>query len=107
MRVGVPKEIKNHEYRVGLTTASVAELVACGHEVLVETQAGMGIDFSDQAYKKVGAKILATAAEVFDKIGHDREGQGAAAAKRSQCSSRGIYCSPISTSPPTSRRPKG
>jgi len=65
MRVGVPKEIKNHEYRVGLTPSSVAELVACGHEVLVETKAGLGIDFSDKAYEKVGAKILATAAEVF------------------------------------------
>jgi alanine dehydrogenase len=65
MRVGVPKEIKNHEYRVGLTPASVAELVAHGHEVLVETKAGTGIDFSDAAYEKVGAKILPTAADVF------------------------------------------
>jgi len=65
MRVGVPKEIKNHEYRVGMTPASVAELVASGHEVFVETKAGMGIDFSDSAYEKVGATILATAADVF------------------------------------------
>ena len=65
MRVGVPKEIKVHEYRVGLTPASVAELVAHGHEVLVETKAGGGIDFSDAAYEKVGAKILPTAADVF------------------------------------------
>jgi len=65
MRVGVPKEIKNHEYRVGLTPASVAELVAAGHEVFVETKAGTGIDFSDAAYTKVGATILPTAAEVF------------------------------------------
>ena len=47
MRVGVPKEIKNHEYRVGLTPASVAELVAAGHEVFVETKAGNGIDCPD------------------------------------------------------------
>nr|WP_294850176.1 alanine dehydrogenase [uncultured Sphingomonas sp.] len=67
MRVGVPKEIKNHEYRVGLTPASVAELVAAGHEVFVETQAGTGIDFSDKDYEKVGATILPTAADVFDK----------------------------------------
>ena len=67
MRVGVPKEIKIHEYRVGLTPASVAELVACGHEVLVEAKAGNGIDFSDKSYEKVGATILPTAAEVFDK----------------------------------------
>jgi len=65
MRVGVPKEIKNHEYRVGLTPASVAELVAHGHEVFVETKAGTGIDFADAAYEKVGAKILTTAADVF------------------------------------------
>ena len=67
MRVGVPKEIKNHEYRVGLTPASVAELVAHGHEVFVETKAGTGIDFSDAAYEKVGATILPTAADVFAK----------------------------------------
>ncbi|ATY31823.1 alanine dehydrogenase [Sphingomonas psychrotolerans] len=65
MRIGVPKEIKNHEYRVGLTPASVAELVAAGHEVLVETQAGMGIDFADEAYTKVGARIAPDAAAVF------------------------------------------
>ena len=65
MRVGVPKEIKNHEYRVGLTPASVGELVAAGHEVFVETKAGNGIDFADSAYQKVGATILATAADVF------------------------------------------
>ena len=67
MRVGVPKEIKNHEYRVGLTPASVAELVAAGHEVFVETKAGTGIDFSDKDYEKVGATILPTAADVFEK----------------------------------------
>ncbi len=65
MRVGVPKEIKNHEYRVGLTPASVAELVHAGHDVLVETQAGMGIDFGDEAYTRVGAKIAADARAVF------------------------------------------
>ena len=66
MRIGVPKEIKNHEYRVGLTPASVAELVAAGHEVLVETHAGTGIDCPDAAYKKAGATILGSAPEVFD-----------------------------------------
>ena len=65
MRIGVPKEIKNHEYRVGLTPASVAELVAAGHEVFVETKAGSGIDCPDTAFKKAGATILPTAAEVF------------------------------------------
>jgi alanine dehydrogenase len=65
MRVGVPKEIKNHEYRVGLTPPSVAELVAAGHEVVVETRAGAGIDFSDEDYVEAGARIVGTAAEVF------------------------------------------
>ena len=65
MRIGVPKEIKNHEYRVGLTPASVAELVAAGHEVLVETHAGTGIDCPDAAYKKAGATILPDAPAVF------------------------------------------
>lgn len=65
MRIGVPKEIKNHEYRVGLTPASVAELTAAGHSVLVETQAGSGIDFADQAYIDAGATIAPDAASVF------------------------------------------
>ena len=65
MRVGVPKEIKVHEYRVGLTPASVAELVAAGHEVIVETKAGSGIDFDDSDYVEAGATIAATAAETF------------------------------------------
>ena len=67
MLIGVPKEIKNHEYRVGLTPESVAELVLAGHELIVETQAGAGIGASDDAYKSAGAKILGTAKEVFDQ----------------------------------------
>ena len=65
MKIGVPKEIKNHEYRVGLTPASAAELVANGHQVVVQTQAGMGIDFEDSDYTEVGATILPDAAAVF------------------------------------------
>jgi alanine dehydrogenase len=65
MRIGVPKEIKNNEYRVGLTPASVAELVAAGHEAVVETRAGNGIDCPDAAYRKAGAEILPDAAAVF------------------------------------------
>ena len=66
MRIGVPKEIKVHEYRVGLTPASVAELVAHGHELFVETKAGSGIDCPDSAYENAGAKILPDAQSVFD-----------------------------------------
>ena len=66
MRVGVPKEIKVHEYRVGLTPASVAELVAAGHQVLVHAGAGDGIDCPDSAYQKAGAEILPDAKSVFE-----------------------------------------
>jgi alanine dehydrogenase len=66
MRIGVPKEIKNHEYRVGLTPESVRELVANGHDVVIETQAGAGIGAGDDVYQTAGARILATAAEVFE-----------------------------------------
>ncbi len=65
MRVGVPKEIKNHEYRVGLTPGAAREYVARGHEVLVETGAGAGIAADDAAYVAAGATILPTAQEVF------------------------------------------
>ena len=65
MHVGVPKEIKIHEYRVGLTPPSVAELTASGHAVTVETGAGSGIDFTDDDYVAAGATIAATPAEVF------------------------------------------
>ena len=65
MRVGVPKEIKNNEFRVGLTPGSVREYVANGHEVCVETNAGIGIGVDNDAFIAAGAKILDTAAEVF------------------------------------------
>ena len=65
MHIGVPKEIKAHEYRVGLIPANVRELVAHGHTVTVEHDAGLGIGMADRHYEEVGAKIAATAAEVF------------------------------------------
>jgi alanine dehydrogenase len=65
MQIGVPKEIKTHEYRVGLTPASVRELVHHGHHVIVEAGAGEGIGCSDAAYRVVGAQVADTAAEVF------------------------------------------
>jgi alanine dehydrogenase len=67
MLIGVPKEIKVHEYRVGLVPASVRELVHHGHKVLVESGAGLGIGFDDAAYRKAGAKIAGKTAEVFSK----------------------------------------
>ena len=65
MLIGVPKEVKNHEYRVGLIPASVRELVLSGHKVMLETNAGHGIGISDDDYRAVGAEILDTADEVF------------------------------------------
>ena len=65
MRVGTVKEIKNHEYRVGLTPESVRELSAHGHDVWVETGAGLGIGADDAEYEDAGATIKATAAELF------------------------------------------
>ena len=67
MIVGVPKEIKTHEYRVSMTPVGVDELVRRGHTVLVETQAGAGSGIGNEEYVAVGAKIVATAAEVFQK----------------------------------------
>ena len=65
MLIGVPKEVKNNEYRVGMTPAGVRELVVLGHEVIVETDAGAAIGLSDDLYRQAGAKILATAKEIF------------------------------------------
>ena len=65
MLIGLPKEIKNHEYRVGLTPASVRELTAHGHQVLVQTGAGASIGLLDAQYQAAGAKLAASAAEVF------------------------------------------
>ena len=65
MRVGVPKEIKVQEYRVGLTPGAAREYVAAGHSVIVETNAGAGIGATDEVYRKAGAAIADTAAEIF------------------------------------------
>jgi alanine dehydrogenase len=65
MRIGVPREIKVHEYRVGLVPAGVRELTAAGHEVLVETGAGKGIGVDDAQYEAAGAKVVGTAEQVF------------------------------------------
>lgn len=65
MLIGVPKEIKNHEYRVGMTPTSVREAVRHGHQLWVETNAGAGIGASDADYVQAGAKIIPAAAEIF------------------------------------------
>jgi alanine dehydrogenase len=65
MLIGVPKEIKNNEFRVGLVPAAVAELAHQGHKVLIETGAGMGSGFSDQHYQEAGGEMIATAQQVY------------------------------------------
>tara|TARA_A100001015_G_scaffold244573_1_gene280127 strand:- start:608 stop:1060 length:453 start_codon:yes stop_codon:yes gene_type:complete len=65
MLVGVPKEIKNHEYRVGATPAGAKEIINSGSEVVLEAGAGTQIGFSDQQYIDVGAKIVDSATEVY------------------------------------------
>lgn len=65
MKVGVPKEVKNHEYRVAITPIGVHELVAHGHEVLIETGAGLGSQVTDEEYVAAGARMLPTADDVW------------------------------------------
>jgi alanine dehydrogenase len=67
MLIGIPKEIKVHEYRVGMTPSSVREAVAHGHAVIVQTQAGLGIGAADDDYRKAGAEVVGTADEVFQR----------------------------------------
>ncbi len=67
MLIGVPKEIKPQEHRVGLVPSSVREFIANGHDVIVEKDCGTGINYSDQDYEQAGAKVLGTAKEIFDK----------------------------------------
>jgi len=65
MKIGCPKEIKNHEYRVGITPESAEEMIAHGHQVVIEAGAGAGIGAEDDAYRAAGAAIVDTAEEVF------------------------------------------
>ncbi len=67
MIIGVPKEIKNNEFRVGMTPGGVKEFVAHGHQVLVEKSAGLGSSFEDAEYAGAGAELVETAAEVFER----------------------------------------
>jgi len=67
MLIGVPKEIKNHEYRIGLTPASARELGNCGHQVILENNGGASIGFTNDQYIKAGASIVDTAEEIFSQ----------------------------------------
>ncbi|OZC49923.1 alanine dehydrogenase [Rhodococcus sp. RS1C4] len=66
MKIGIPREIKNHEYRVAITPAGVHELVSRGHEVIIETEAGTGSSFSDTDFKAAGAQIFTSADAVWE-----------------------------------------
>ena len=68
MKIGTPKEIKNQEYRVGLTPAGVHSLVALGHQVFIETSAGLGSGFTDEHYQNAGATIISTAKELYQSV---------------------------------------
>ena len=65
MIVGIPKEIKNHEYRIGMTPAGVRELVNRGHQVLVETEGGVGVGFDNASFEAVGAQIISSPEDIF------------------------------------------
>jgi hypothetical protein len=99
MHIGVPREIKNHEYRVGLTPSSVREMVEHGHQVTVESGAGTGIGATDEVYRKAGAVIADTAGEIFasaEMIIKVKEPQAASA----RCCARARSSIPICTSLP-------
>ncbi|RVU30008.1 MULTISPECIES: alanine dehydrogenase [Neptunomonas] len=65
MLIGVPKEIKNHEYRIGMTPAGVREVIAAGHEVMIQRDGGAAIGLTNEQYEAAGAKIIDTAEEIF------------------------------------------
>ena len=65
MKIGVPKEIKNHEYRIGLTPASVREIADSGHDVVIQNNGGAEIGFGNEQYLAAGAQIVDTPEEIF------------------------------------------
>lgn len=67
MLIGIPKELKNHEYRVGATPGLVHLLVQAGHQVIIQSEAGLKIGFTDEMYKKVGAQVVSALAEVYQR----------------------------------------
>jgi alanine dehydrogenase len=96
VKVGIPREVKNHEYRVAITPAGVNELVRHGHEVYVEKDAGAGSSIADDDYATAGATILGAADDVW------ATGDLILKTSTTGCA-RARPSSPTSTSPPTSR----
>ena len=103
MKVGVPKEVKNHEYRVAITPIGVHELAAHGHEVYVEKDAGVGSQIEDSEYVAAGAKILDRRRRGLGHRRHGAQGQGARRRGVPPDARGADASSPTSTSPPTSR----
>ena len=105
MLIGVPKEIKDNEFRVGLTPSSVAELTQSGHKVLVQTAAGIGSGLTDDEYVAAGVHHRQQPGRDLRTRRHDREGEGAACVGAHDAAAAGRSSSPISTSHPTCSRP--
>ena len=105
MKVGIPREVKNHEYRVAITPPGVHELVRNGHEVFIEKDAGVGSSIPDEDYVAAGAKILATADDVWGDRRPDPQGQGADRSRSTTGCARARPSSPTCTWPPPSRAP--
>ena len=104
MLVGVPKEIKDNEFRVGMTPAAVAELVHHGHEVIVETEAGLGSGSPDEEYVRAGAKIVKSAPDIFARAEMVVKVKEPLPEERKLLASAGRSCSPTSISRPISNR---
>ena len=104
MLIGVPKEIKDHEDRVGLVSASVHELVAHGHRVLVETGAGQGAGVFDTDFERAGAAIADSAAKIWSTAELIVKVKEPLASSASNCVP-GKFFSPICISPPIPSRP--
>ena len=98
MKIGIPKEIKNNENRVGMTPAGVAELIGNGHTVYVQQTAGVGSGFADEEYEAVGAKMLPTIEEVYREAEMIVKVKEPIEPEYNWCA-RGSCSSPISTSP--------
>ena len=105
MLLGVPKEIKDNEYRVGLVPSTVRELTDKGHQVMVETGAGIGAGLPDADYRAAGADVVANADAVFDSAELIVKVKEPLAAERKSCTAT-KSCSPTCTSRPIARRPK-
>ena len=104
MLIGIPKEIKNHEYRVGLTPSSVRKATAHGHDVIIETNAGAGIGCSNDDYVAAGAKIVDTAAEIFAKSEMIVKARNRRKSNTSSCA-KGSFCLPTFIWRPIRNRP--